>query len=367
MHLKSDYSINHYRKEAVDLPTKQEPVRLKGGYRKTSGARQGSGCVAPAPDLGSYRLTHTNKVDSPFTSLRDLLREIRYHPILRSYWKLCWSFTKYLNQMDKACFIVSGFDQLKNKSALNVGKYIHRWTPIYQQRLMAKLYQLDEWWKEHKGPVTLLTLTTYQAGEYSQYVKGEIVTIEDSFLLLKDGWDKLSKILRKYIPDLTYIWVIEPHKSGYPHMHILVFAEISQLLQDKIKQLWSEKYKAGSKEHGVDFTTRIPEEDINSLRNYLMKYIAKGFVITNTKFSETLWTKEQLVFNALIWKKGYRTFQPSRNLQKIMHYDKANDENSVWWHTGESEFESMSTSERERHLIWERLKFPIWLPFRELN
>jgi hypothetical protein len=149
-------------------------------------------------------------------------------------------------------------------------------------------------------------------------------------------------------------------------MHILVFTEISQLLQDKIKQLWSEKYKAGSKEHGVDFTTRIPEEDISSLRNYLMKYIAKGFVITNTKFSETFWSKEQLVFNALIWKKGYRTFQPSRNLQKIMRYDKEYN-NSVWWHTGESEFENMSTPERKRHLIWERFMIPEWLPLRELN
>ena len=117
---------------------------------------------------------------------------------------------------------------------------------------------------------------------------------------MKDGWDKLSKILRKYVPDLTYIWVIEPHSSGYPHFHIILFAEIPESLQEKIKQLWSEKYKVGSKERGVDFSTRILDEDINSLRNYLMKYIAKGFVITNTKFSETFWTKEILVFNALI-------------------------------------------------------------------
>ena len=142
---------------------------------------------------------------------------------------------------------------------------------------------------------------------------------------MKEGWDKLSKILRKYIPDLTYIWVIEPHASGYPHFHVIVFAEISQSLQEKIKQLWSEKYEVGSKDHGVDFSTRMPDEDINSLRNYLMKYIAKGFVITDTRFSETFWTKEQLVFNALIWKNGYRTFQPSRKLQKIMRYDQEYD------------------------------------------
>ena len=316
--------------------------------------------------LGSYRLTHTTTVDSPFNSFPVLLRQIRIDPILKKYWKLSRNFTIYLNQMDKACFIVSGFDQVKNRSASNVGKYIHRWTPIYRKRLMAKLYLLDEWWKEHKGPVTLLTLTTYQAGAYSKSIKRGIVTIEDSFLLLKDGWDKLSKILRKYIRELTYIWVIEPHASGYPHFHIIVFNEIPKLLQDKIKQLWSEKYKVGSKEHGVDFSTRIPDEDIDSLRNYLMKYIAKGFVITDTKFSETFWTKEILVFNSLIWKNGYRTFQPSRKLQQIISYDQEN-KNSVWWHTGESEFENTSTSERQRYLIWERYKIPDWMPFRELN
>ena len=48
------------------------------------------------------------------------------------------------------------------------------------------------------------------------------------------------------------------------------------------------------------------------------------------------------------------------------HYDKLYNK-STWWHTGESEFENNSTSERERHLIWERFKIPGWLPFQELN
>jgi len=49
-----------------------------------------------------------------------------------------------------------------------------------------------------------------------------------------------------------------------------------------------------------------------------------------------------------------------------MHYNKEH-ENSVWWHTGESEFENTSISERERHLIWERFEIPTWLSFREFN
>jgi hypothetical protein len=67
-----------------------------------------------------------------------------------------------------------------------------------------------------------------------------------------------------------------------------------------------------------------------------MKYIAKGFVITDTKKFETFWTKEIFVFNELLWKNGYRTFQPCRRLQQGMSYNRIHD-SSVWGHTGESE------------------------------
>ena len=52
-------------------------------------------------------------------------------------------------------------------------------------------------------------------------------------------------------------------------------------------------------------------------------------------------------------------FQPSRRLQEVMRYDKVHN-NSVFWHTGESEFEKISTFERERHLIWEKSVVPYW-------
>jgi hypothetical protein len=57
----------------------------------------------------------------------------------------------------------------------------------------------------------------------------------------------------------------------------------------------------------------------------------------------------------LVWKNKYRTFQLSKKLQQVMRYDQEHD-SSVWWHTGELEFESYSTFERNRYLIWERYK-----------
>lgn len=311
--------------------------------------------------LGSYRLTHTEDEKGP--SLLSLHRQVQRDRHLRKYAKMTWEYVTYLEQIEKACFIISGYDLEENRSATNVGSYIHRWTEVYRKRQLARLYKLDDWWKENKGPVTMLTLTTYQDGTYSQTMRGEPVSIEESFEILRDGWDKLSKILRKYLPSVPYIWVVEPHKTGYPHRHVILFAEVPDDLQEKIRRLWSEKYCAGSMAHGVDFTVRTPDEDIECIRNYLMKYIAKGFISTGSKFTETPWTKEELVYNAIIWKKKCRIFQPSRALQNVMKKEeKEND--AVFWFRGESEFEDPGTDERVRYLMWERFYIPEWLPFR---
>jgi hypothetical protein len=58
----------------------------------------------------------------------------------------------------------------------------------------------------------------------------------------------------------------------------------------------AEKYKAGSYEHGVDFAASKPGQLIGSIRNYLMKYLAKGFTSTGSKFGEgNTWGAGELV------------------------------------------------------------------------
>lgn len=364
MHFKED---ENSRAEAINLPAQRGPdeaaerPRRGGGAHAPGGPREARRGRGSAP-LGSYRITHTTKYG--WQNLLHLTTEIQRDITLSPYLTISRQFIEYLRGMEKACFIVAGFNLEGNKAANCQGLYIHRWTDVYRKRQLAKLYQLDTWWKENRTPVTLLTLTTYQNGEHSKTIRGDIVTIEQSFFLLKDGWDKISKILRKYLPNPTYIWVIEPHKSGYPHMHIVVFDAIPPDIQEKIKKLWSDTYYAGSKEHGVDFSIRTPDDDIDSIRNYLMKYIAKGFLLTGTKFEDNQWTKEELVFNALIWKQKFRTFQPSRKLQKIMKWEEG-EINDIYWHTGAVEYEKMCIDEREQHILWDKCMIPDWLIFQD--
>lgn len=335
---------------------------------RRSTAKQGGGlsCFAPCPHqgagegvggLGSCRLNHT--IGQNWDGLTKLIRQIRKDPKLSEYTGIGYEFIQYLRDMEKATFVIHGFDNRLNKGIKRKGKYIHRWTSYYRNRQLVKLYKLDTWWKENKTPVTLLTLTTYQDGELSRTIKGMPVTIDESFILLKSGWDKLSKILRKYVPDILYIWVIEPHRTGYPHIHVILFGEVSRELQEKMKRLWAEKYQVGSKTHGLNFMSRSSSEDIASLRNYLMKYISKGFL------SDGKWTKEEFVYNVLIWKFGYRTFQPSKKLKRLIKWEDRSDK-SIFWHMGEAEYLVGPHLWPETHIIWEKLIIPEWLPFKKI-
>jgi len=68
---------------------------------------------------------------------------------------------------------------------------------------------------------------------------------------------------------LTYCWVIEPHKKGWPHVHIAWDARY--VCFDRVRELWWEITgirKSGSWVVKVGSTERIP--------NYLVKYLTKG-------------------------------------------------------------------------------------------
>ncbi len=61
------------------------------------------------------------------------------------------------------------------------------------------------------------------------------ISLADSLRRLSHLWDIFSKALRRNYPDLKYIKVIEFHKSGYPHLHIIFNKYIPKA---QISKLW---------------------------------------------------------------------------------------------------------------------------------
>ena len=256
------------------------------------------------------------------------VREIGKDANLSLYLPDVLEFRNYLTKTSLCHFQITVTKD--SETVVSDVEYIHRWTDTYRRSWIAKLYQLEAWHNLECLPVTLLTLTTYQNGWYS-HQKGRNLTIPESFDALKTGWKKLSMILRKELKKIEYFWVMEPHESGYPHLHVMLFGAIEPELQEKIAFLW-ESYGAGSRAHGVDFEIRPKTEGIQSLRNYLLKYLAKGLQGTDSKFGDDPLLSGHWVFHSQVWKYKYRIVGSSRLLSRVMAYN-APERHTEWVRT----------------------------------
>lgn len=278
-----------------------------------------------------------------------ILREIRSDSSLNPYWQDVWQFIEYLRTTERSSFQTYGVvndGETWNPIQKEI-EYVHRFTPTYRKSIVKKFYQLEDWHNENPTPITLLSLTTYQEGSYSRSVKEKDVTIPESFELLKTSWYYLSKAIRYYLPNVPWVWIMEPHKTGYPHYHVVLFSDVDRGTQAALKHLWSTKYQAGSYQYGADFAVSKPEQSIKSIRNYLMKYVAKSFVSTGSKFGEEdTWTAGQLVFYALVRKNKWRLFDASRDLRNVMACKDVPDERIVWYAT------QLLLPETEPYTVW---------------
>lgn len=250
---------------------------------------------------------------------------------LGSY-RISQRFEKYLNETKYYTFRITGTNI--DGQIVKIVSYVHRWTLIYQKSILAKFYKLDEWMKDNPGVVSMFTLTTYQGsesrfndGSYSEKIKGHRLSISECFDLLKKSRTKLLDTIRNKYPGINYVWILEPHKTGFPHCHLVIFKEFSETEQNAIKALWSCKYQAGSKDRGIEITSKNSDESILSIRNYLMKYMSKQFGTGEP------WTKVELLFNAMVWNTHTRMWGASKDLTAVMR--KPDKVSEVIWDTVE--------------------------------
>lgn len=186
--------------------------------------------------------------------------------------------------------------------------YVHRWTAIYRKSILAKFYQLESSLGEDIRGVSMITLTVSQRGKDP----------EECLTILKKYYNLLFKLLRKLYGTNDYFYTLEPHKTGYPHMHILYLRSFSKSEKEKIRSIWSDFYGVANHDIGVNFSEPRASEDktfaagsIARVRGYLMKYVSKGL------HSETMKPYE-LLFNAILKKTKTRLWGSSRHFSQIM-------------------------------------------------
>lgn len=202
-------------------------------------------------------------------------------------------FEKYLSDVNKKIFRFF----FKDDTIFNV-PYKHRWSEQYKKSILAKMYQLDEWAKRRKLDIAMVSLTTAQDG------------LTDNQILdnLKESWDLLRQTISK--EHYQYFMLYEPHKSGVPHIHVLLFGKIKETDIKRLEKLWRDKYCMGN-DHSFKATID-KKEVINSVVNYLMKYLGK------TVKGDKTFTPSELRFHSLFWETGYRMWSSTGYLTFVM-------------------------------------------------
>lgn len=266
------------------------------------------------------------------------------------------------------------------------GPLLNRWHPKRRTAWTAKMYRVAQWYEnQEKQECTLVTLTGYQ--------KNSGLSWYDTLDNIGESRIKLLKILRKYLGKVSYFWVIEPHTkndNGYPHIHLAVFKDIDNTIkdsfgegmEDKLRRLYSEEWKTGSHTYGLDFQQMKGENQIQDLKNYLMKYISKGYI------TEKPWSPGELIFNAHlygavhgnrpskegeqlnikgVYAKKYRIIGMSRDLSDLIKPEQEDKEQIVWLHTDETEPQEIKTedgeiiTEERKKVLYDRQLIPDWI------
>lgn len=265
----------------------------------------------------------------------------------QSYEKsVCMEFVAYLDRTSRSHIIAHGNED--GKETEHDFGYPHRYTKKYIKGRFKKMYLLDDWYNENRHlPVTFLTLTSKHDADYMHSLEElPVQCMHDTFKRLQKGKRLLFREMLRSHPGLQYVGVVEPHESGYPHTHFIVFGSFTIDEQIEYRKMW-EKWGIGSFEHGIDFDER-PDTEIKSLRNYLMKYMSKSFPDYTSKYKNDPWTKEYLLFNAVAWKYGFRTWFASNGLSRVMACHKTHSESVDWYET------VLETADNGEFKLWEK-------------
>jgi hypothetical protein len=271
------------------------------------------------------------------------------------YDQLCIEFVEYLDQCEQKGFMIKGYDTKTGKMLNLPMSYNNRWGPVRRRELSDKLERLNFWFEmQEDRPCTMITLTCYHDGK----------TISQAWHELNESRGKLLKLIANYYGNVDYFWVPEPHKSGYVHYHLAVFAQVDNSkkdkngegIEDKFRRLWSKKYQTGSHTYGLDFSHKKGDSKIQHLKNYLSKYLEKGFLMKS-------WSIGMLLFNAHLWETGFRMYGASKNIRAMMNITDDKPSQTVWLETKMQTLEHTPEGEPVsiEKVIWYRQYIPDWI------
>jgi len=200
------------------------------------------------------------------------------------------------------------FDEIEGDGVLYRDRQ-HRWSPDYQEQRYAKLKDMERGIDRFYNNLWtgMITLTAS-----SEQVSAPV----DHLTELTDGRSAALEALRRSLDGRTwdYWWVLEPHESGYLHLHVAVVVEgaiTTDQLRPAVEAHLRNCSPAGREAHESAVEVRRGRE-IGNVAAYLNAYLGDYA-------SDPLDAPEHVrAANAITWATGKRETGASRRLRAFM-------------------------------------------------
>jgi len=212
----------------------------------------------------------------------------------------------------------------------------HRWDSQYRRKTYAKLKAAEEHVQRVWGetcPTTLLTLTAPHNDERGGH-RGMVDVLEE----LKEAWDKARRVIGRATEGVKteFLAVWEPHASGYPHLHVIVFGVARPSLGEKVTEYWTDRYVEGASKDAQSVDIRRGRSlQLENPAAYLMKYLSKSLGRETSGEEQTVVDSLPSIagykeFSALMWATGKRTYSMSGGLSAAVKEAAPDDDDDSW-------------------------------------
>jgi hypothetical protein len=242
-----------------------------------------------------------------------------------------WRWREYVEDKEgvQAIFENSAGERVK-------GSDPHRFDPEYCDKQYAKLKDLERGLRDDYGKRLHTAMLTFTASSTDD--DGEPLPPVDHLDGLLESWEAVTRALRREMEGRRYerLAILEPHKSGYIHVHMAVFVD-GPVTQETFAPVIEAHLRncdgAGQDAHdlGDDSTVSVnhvgadrTEDTIENLGTYLAEYLG-AYGEDPTEAPENVQKS-----NAVLWATGRRRWRPSQGAQEYMATNHSDPVLSDW-------------------------------------
>lgn len=223
-------------------------------------------------------------------------------------------------------------NELGERSAFNTP---NRFTPEYREMLYARAQALERGLRDRWGKLlhtAMLSLTASSTDDEGR-PRPPVEHLRD----LLASWEAVRRALSRILEDREweYLAILEPHESGYVHIHIGVFVKgpvVAEQFQPVIDAHLRNCSTASRSAHELTEQVTVRRashpsrnDGVENLGAYLAAYMAGEYGNEATKMPPQVQR-----FYAVMWATGRQWFRPSDGAQELMQPEGDDGDEHDW-------------------------------------